>query len=87
MNSPAKQAALVLMLVFGGMLGLGGCNGTVTLIDALPAPPVEAAAETAPGDALTEQSPGETTMTSDASDGGVVIDAPEEANPTDGGDQ
>jgi hypothetical protein len=88
MNSPARQALLVLMLV------LGGCNGDVTLVLG-----IEAGTDGPTGDAPTEgQSPGsDAPMATDAADGGTekpdasgtsdasdASDAPEEANPTDG---
>lgn len=83
MNSPAKQALLVLMLV------AGGCNGTVTLIDGMApeAAPPEASTEGG-GEAPAGDAPKSEVMASDASDGGTVgtdaSDAAEVATPTDG---
>jgi hypothetical protein len=87
MNTPAKQALLVLMLVSGG------CNGTVTLIDGMA--PEAAPSDTAAGDG-TSDAPKDAPMTMDAADGGTpgsdASDAAEEANneagsTNDGGDQ
>jgi len=88
MNTPAKQALLVLMLVSGG------CNGTVTLVDGMAA---EAApSDTASGDGTTSDGPKDAPMTMDAADGGTpgsdASDTAEEVNneagsTNDGGDQ